>query len=318
MTDVCTFGEAMIRLSVRPGETLETASSFQVHVAGAEANVASTLARMGRSVSFMSALPDGPLGRRVVSELQATGVDCSGVVIVPGARMGTYYVELRAEPLPARVIYDRAGSAAARFTLDHVDWDVFDMAEIVHLSGITPAISESCLEVTVEMSRRARASGKLVSIDVNYRSKLWTTEQASQTLSELMSEADVVLCTQEDCRDLFGISAEPADAAAELSVTFGVPRTVVTSGRAGSWWHQDGSQSGHVPAIEVDVVDRIGAGDAFMAGVLDGVIEGDLEVGVRRGTALASLALATRGDRPVATREEIDQLLAGSGRRVDR
>lgn len=318
MTDVYTFGEAMIRLSVRPGDNLETASFFEVHAAGAEANVAMTLSRLGRAVSYASALPDGPLGRRVITELQAAGIDCSGTVVVPGARMGTYFVELQTEPLPARVIYDRAGSAAAGFTPDDVRWDIFDAAEVIHLSGITPALSESCLEATLDMARRAREKGKLLSIDVNYRSKLWTREEASETLSRMIHDADIVVCTQEDCRDLFEITVDPPEAAAELSSSFGIRRVVVTSGATGSWWHENGSPGGHVPAIEVEVIDRIGAGDAFMAGVLDGVLANDLALGIRRGTALAALALATRGDRPLATREQIDQLLAGTGRRVDR
>lgn len=318
MSDVYTLGEAMIRLSVRPGESLETSSSFEVHAAGAEANVAMTLSRLGRTVSFASALPDGPLGRRVLNDLKAAGVECSGTLVVPGARMGTYFVELGREPMPARVIYDRARSAAAGFTVDDVRWDVFDAAEIIHISGITPALSESCLEAALHMTQRAGMTGKLVSIDVNYRSKLWTPREASETLSRMMDGAHVVVCTQEDCQDLFDITAEPAEAAAKLSDSFGIHRVVVTSGAAGSWWHENGSPGGHFPAIAVEVIDRIGAGDAFMAGVLDGVFEDDLALGVRRGTALAALALTTRGDRPVATRDQIDQLLAGTGRRVER
>jgi 2-dehydro-3-deoxygluconokinase len=318
VTDVYAFGEAMIRLSVGLGESLETSSSFEVHAAGAEANVAMTLSRLGRTVSFASALPDGPLGRRVLTELQAAGVDCSGTVTVPGARMGTYFVELRAEPLPARVIYDRARSAAAGFTIDDVRWDIFDAAGIIHISGITPALSRSCLEVTMEMTQRAREAGKVLSIDVNYRSKLWTPREASRTLSRMIDGAHIVVCTQEDCRDLFDITADPAQAAAKLSSSFGIQQVVVTSGAEGSWWHENGSPGGHFPAIAVEVIDRIGAGDAFMAGVLDGLIDNDLALGVRRGTALAALTLTTRGDRPVALREDIDQLLAGTGRRVDR
>ncbi len=318
MTDVYTFGEAMLRLSSRPGHALETAPSYDVHVAGAEANVAATLSRLGRSVAFATALPDGALGRRVVSELQAAGVDCSGVVIKPGARIGTYFVELRDDPLPTRVIYDRAGSAATRFGDADVRWDLFDQASIFHVSGITPALSQTCKEIALEMARRARGGDKLLSVDVNYRSKLWSTEEAASVLSQLIQRADIVVCTQEDCRDLFEIDGDPAPSAAEIAGAFDVRSVVVTSGISGAWWHADGSPGGHVPALQVEVIDRIGAGDAFTAGVLDGVLDDDLGIGVRLGTALAALALTTRGDRPVVSREEVESLLLGADRTVDR
>lgn len=318
MTDVFTFGEAMIRLSTPPGDTLETAPAFDVHVAGAEANVASTLGRLGRSVSFVTAIPESPLGRRVLSELQASSVDCSGIVMRPGSRLGTYFVELHSEPLPARVVYDRAGSAAAQLGLADIPWPVFEQARIVHISGITPALSAPCREITLEVAHRARSQGKLLSVDVNYRSKLWSKQDAAETIGELISGAGIVVCTREDCLDVFDIDRGPAEAAAELADLFDIRRVVVTSGVEGSWWHGDGSTGRHVPAIEVEVIDRIGAGDAFMAGVLDGILDNDLEVGMNRGTALAALALTTKGDRPVASREEVNAILSGTGRRVDR
>jgi len=317
MTEVFTFGEAMLRLSVSPGHTLETAPAYAVHVAGTEANVAATLSRLDREVSWVSALPEGPLGRRVLAELQACGVDCSGVVVRPEGRIGTYFVELHAEPLAARVIYDRAGSAAAGFTLGDVPWELFESAQIIHMTGITPALSASCREVVLDMAERARRDGKFLSVDVNYRSKLWGTEEASRVISEVMRSADLVVCTGEDASDLFGISLDPPDVARELADRHAIARVVVTSGVGGAWWCHDGN-AGHVSAISVSVVDRIGAGDAFMAGVLDGILDGDLGLGVRRGNALAALALTTRGDRAVASRAEVDSMLTGAARRVDR
>jgi 2-dehydro-3-deoxygluconokinase len=317
MRDVFTLGEAMLRLSVPAGETLETSPSLDVHVAGTEANVAVSLARLDRSVAWVSRLPSGPLGGKVITDLRGAGVDCSGVVMDPEARMGTYFVELRADPFPTRVIYDRADSAASRLTIDDVPWDTFDDSSIVHLTGITPALSRTCLEVTLEMVERARSGSRFLSVDVNYRSKLWEPERASTAIASMIQGADLVVCTREDARDLFGVTGFPTEVAALLAERFGIVRTVVTSSAEGAWWRQDGDH-GHVEAIGVSVVDRIGAGDAFMAGVLDGVIDGDLEAGVRRGTALAALALATRGDRPVAWRADVNALLEGSARTVDR
>lgn len=317
MTDVFTFGEAMIRLSTPPGQPLESAPTVDVHVGGAEANVAASLARLGRRVSWVSAVPDNPLGRRVLGELRAAGVEVSGVKIVTDGRLGTYFVDLQADPLPVRVIYDRKNSAASKFTLDDVPWDLFDAAGIVHLSGITPALSTTCRELTSEMAARARAGSSMLTVDVNYRSKLWGTNEAADLLSGLVQGADLVVCTSEDARQLFGASTEPTETAKSLSDRFDADRVVITSGQDGSWWKEGGSE-GHVPAVPVTVVDRIGAGDAFMAGVLDGLIDGDLEEGIRRGSVLASLALSTHGDQPMTSRAELDSLLEGTTRRVDR
>lgn len=317
MTDVFTFGEAMIRLSTPPGYPLETAPAYDVHVGGAEANVAASLARLGRHVSWVSAVPDNPLGHRVLGALRAAGVDCSGVRTVTEGRLGTYFVDLQADPLPARVIYDRKGSAASTYTLDDVAWDLFDEADVVHLSGITPALSAACREVTSEMAARARDASSILTVDVNYRSKLWDRSEAAECLSRLVEGADLVVCTSEDARDLFGTSPEPGEATTDLSDRFDIARVVVTSGFDGAWWSEGGSVR-HVAAIPVAIVDRIGAGDAFMAGVLDGLIEGNLEEGVRRGTVLAALTLSTHGDHPMISRANMESLLDGSGRRVDR
>ena len=317
MTDVFTFGEAMLRLSVRPGETLETAPAFDVHVAGTEANVAASLARLGRSVMWASRLPDGPLGRRAIGELRRAGVDTSAVVLVPGGRMGTYFVELLAEPLATRVIYDRAGSAAAGCTTEDVPWTALDRARIVHLSGITPALSGSCRDIVLEMARRARTGGALLSVDVNYRAKLWTPEAASGFLPQILEGADVLVCTSEDARDLFELNGDTEEVAREMAKRFDAKRGVITAGTEGAYWWQ-GDSTGRAHPSPVSVVDRVGAGDAFAAGVLDGLLDDDFELGVRRGIALAAMALTTRGDQAIVSRSELEAFLAGEGRRLDR
>ena len=317
MIDVFTLGEAMIRLSTPPGETLEKAKSFDVHVGGAEANVAASLARLGRKVSWVSALPVDSLGRRVLEELRAAGVDCSRVKADTTGRIGTYFVDLRHDPLTASVIYDRKGSAASLLGVDDVPWDLVDEAGIVHLSGITPALSPTCRELAVDIVARVADGASMITLDINYRSKLWTPDEAADVLSELARGADVVVCTVEDAHDLFGASAEAGAAIDDLAAAFDASRVIVTSGSDGAWWLEEGRR-GHVPAIPVEIVDRIGAGDAFMAGVLDGLIDGNLEAGVRRGTALAALALSTYGDHPMASRGELDSLLDRSGRVIDR
>ncbi len=315
MSDVFTFGEAMIRFSVPAGRHLETAPSFAVDVAGAELNVAVALARIGREVVWWSRLGGGPLARRIRDRLAVAGVDGSTVVVDDSGRVGTYYVELHRPPRPTAVVYDRAGSAAAAMSPDMVPWDRVESARWVHVSGITPALSRSCLETTRAVVERARSVGIPVSFDVNYRAKLWSATAAAPVLAEFVRAADLVLCTREDAETVFGISGQPEAVCDELARWS--PSVVVTDGERGAWWRH-GERGGHVEALRVAVLDRLGAGDAFAAGVIDGMLDGDLAVGVRRGTVLAAVALTTEGDQVVVTRGEIEALVSGWGRRVDR
>jgi 2-dehydro-3-deoxygluconokinase len=315
--DVFTLGEAMLRLSVTPGERLETASQLDLHVAGAEVNTAIALAQLGRQVTWLSGLPDSPLGRRVARELRAAGVDTSHVHWAPEARMGVYFVELASPPRPVSVVYDRAGSAASELTPDDLPLGLVDSAKVVHLSGITPALSEGCRRLALEAADRARAGNCRLTIDINYRAKLWPPEPARNTLTELVAGADLVVVTREDARDVFGITGEPGVVATEARRRLDVGTVVVTLGDQGSLWDSD-SGSGQVNALPTEIVDRLGAGDAFMAGVIDGLLDDDLERGLRTGSLLASLALGSHGDHVITTREEVDRLLEGGGRAIDR
>ena len=315
--DVFTVGEAMLRLSAPPGLSLESASSFGVYPAGAEANVACALARLDRQVAWASRLPDTALGRRVLADLRSAGVDCSGVVFAPEGRMGTYFVDVHAPPRSTSVIYDRADSAACALSADDLDWDLISDARVIHLTGITPALSDGLKEVVWEVARAAATSTGLLSFDVNYRAKLWSPEEAMGALSPIMELADLVVCGREDARVVFGVDEEADDVARQLSEDFAVPTVVVTDGPRGSW-SVSGGQSAHIPAIEVEVLDPLGAGDAFTAGLIDGLLDDDLVEGIKRGTALAAIALTTMGDAVHVTRPELARLLAGDGGDVDR
>ena len=315
--DVVTVGEAMLRLGVAAGAKLEKAERLDVHVAGAEANTAVALAQLGRSVTWLSRLPDSPLGRRVARELQANGVDISLVRWVPETRMGVYYVELATPPRQVKVVYDRAGSAASDMVAEDFPTDVIAAARIVHLSGITPALSEGCRRLSFEIAEQARAGSGRLTVDVNYRSKLWSPEAANECLTQLATGADLVALTQEDARDVFGLDGDPADVVTEARKRLEAGIVVLTLGDRGSVW-DSGDASGQVDPQPTEIVDRLGAGDAFMAGVIDGLLDNDLEIGLRRGTALASLALGSHGDHVLTTRDEVDRLLEGGGRAVDR
>jgi 2-dehydro-3-deoxygluconokinase len=179
---VSTLGEAMLRLSVDAGDRLEDAKAFEVHVAGAEANVAYALARVGVPVRWASALPRNPLGRRVASTLASGGVDLSAVQWVDDARLGTYFVEFSPRPRPTQVVYDRGASAVARARVEDFDWDRVLDATAFHTSGISLALSQSSQEVTRFAIDEAHARGLSVSFDVNYRRQLWSPAEAARAL----------------------------------------------------------------------------------------------------------------------------------------
>lgn len=314
--DVTTFGEALLRLSVADGQRLETAGSFAVHVAGAEINVGAALAGLGRRVAWGGGLPDGRLGERVLRHLRSFGIAADCVVTVPDARLGTYYVELASAPRRTGVIYDRAGSAATRVRLDDVPWEPLLDTTVLHLTGITPALSAHAAAVVAAAVRRATAAGVKVSFDVNFRAKLWSAEAAARTLAPLIAEADLLICGEADAATVFGLSGTVEAVAAGLSSL--APRAVVvlTSGERGAA-ALVGNQLLKAPGVAVDVRDGLGAGDALAAGVIDGWLSGSLEQGLRQGVALASMALATDGDALVVTRAELEGVM-GVGRRVQR
>lgn len=315
--DVFTLGEAMLRLSAPIGESLETVPKFDVHVAGSEANVASALSQLGRSVVWASRVPDSVLGRRVLSSLQAVGVDCSSVSLSERARLGTYFVDIQSDPRPTTVVYDRAGSAASDMAVDDVDWNRVSEARVIHLSGITPALSASLAEVAKALAAQARTSDSLLTFDVNYRAKLWSPREAERGLSGLLEVADVVVCGRDDANEVFGIEDQLPEMARRISERFSVGSVVVTAGSGGTFW-QHGTESGHVPAVPVRIIDRLGAGDAFMAGLVDGLLDDDLPGGVARGAALAAVALTTVGDQIRVNRPEMLSLMATEGRDVHR
>ncbi len=178
--DVAGLGEVMLRLSVPAGERLDDARRLDVEYGGAECNTCVALARLGRRAAWVGRLPDHALGNAVLRAVRADGVDVSAVKRAPGERIGTYFIEYAGAPRAIQVIYDRADSAAARMTVGDVDWDYLLEARVLHISGITAGLSDSCHAVVAEAMRRARAAGVTVSFDVNYRAKLWSAAAAGE------------------------------------------------------------------------------------------------------------------------------------------
>lgn len=311
--DVVTVGEAMLRLSVPPGERLEDSPTLRVSVAGAEANVAIAVARMGRSAAWLSRLPISPLGRRAAREVAHHGVDTSHVRWSSDDRMGVYFVELTKPPRPITVIYDRKGSAASAMTREDVAWEVIENANVVHISGITPALSGSCREMAAEIMERAPTS----ILDVNYRARLWPADVAASTLTKLAQRADVVILTEEDAADVFGTVGDTREVLEQVREIVEGGAVVLTKGSNGADWLTDEGE-GSAPGFAAEVIDRIGAGDAFAAGVAIGVVDGDVAWGVARGLAMAALKLGIYGDQLRVDPTEVEALMAGTDREVAR
>lgn len=317
---VVTFGECMLRLSVGDGETLESAEHFRVFVGGAEANAAVALSRLGRHVTFVGRVGADPHGRRIVSYLRQHGVDTAHIALDPQRRTGLYFTEVAGAPRGISVVYDRAGSAASAATPDDIPAEAFAGAAVALVSGITPALGASCRAATERFVELAGGHGASVVVDVNYRARLWDVADAAAALDPLCRRADVVLCTSEDAHALFGAGGDAGERAAALAERFDAA-VVVTDGAVGVTWAAAGVL-GSAAAIPTDTTDRIGAGDAFCAGVVDGVLDGDLEAGIRRGQAMASLKRTMAGDGFLGTRDDVDRVLAeltaGAQRRVRR
>lgn len=307
----------MLRLSVPLGARLEATDRLDLEIGGAESNVCVALSRLGRRCGWLSRLPDHSLGNAVLRALRADGIDTSSVVRAANARIGTYFLEFASQPRAIQVIYDRAGSAASQLTPDDMDWDYLLNTRIVHLTGITAALSDSCYAVVTEAVHRARAAGVTLSFDVNYRGKLWDAITAGIRLRPLIAEADLLFCKSADAALLFGCQGPPAKQMVQLKALTRASALCCTFGADGARLLVD-DEIVHRPAVPVQIVDRIGSGDAFAAGVLDGLLDGDLRAGLERGVALAAIALSQHGDRILTTRAELTAVMAQSGSDVVR
>jgi len=315
MLDLITIGESMLRLSVPPEMLLAEAPHFHVHIAGAESNVAVAVARMGYKTRWLSRLTDNLLGQRIVRELSSFGVDCSGVVWTTEDRVGTYYLEFGALPRPTQIIYDRSHSAASRMQADTFDTAQLSQARMLHLTGITPALSDGCYELVAAWVEAARQHHVPVVFDVNFRALLWSPEICASKLSPLLEGVDLLICGQQDAATVFGFKGEPGHVLRALRDRFGAKRAAMTVGEAGAV----GLESDTIYTADgypAEIVDRIGAGDAFAAGVICGLLENDFALGLRYGVAMSALQLTLSGDLFRLSRADVLRLMeSGVARR---
>jgi 2-dehydro-3-deoxygluconokinase len=325
--DVVTFGEAMVRLSPPNFRRLEQARNLDVQVGGAELNTAVALARLGRRAAWVSRLTDNPLGRLIANHAREAGVSTEHVVWTGADRVGLYFLEFGAAPRASSVLYDRKGAAIASLAPGTVAWPkVFSGVRWFHVTGITPGLSAAAAETTREALQAARAAGVQTSVDLNYRVKLWTPEEAGKVMAELMPLTDVLITTEEDTERVFGIKGKDyADVAAQTARAFGLTTVAITLRENPLVWKNQwtaiayhGGKILKTRTFEVEIVDRLGAGDCFAAGLIHGLLDGDLQKGLDYGVAASALKHSIPGDFAWLTRDEVEALLKGPGLRISR
>jgi 2-dehydro-3-deoxygluconokinase len=325
---VC-FGELLLRLTAPGREALLQGGRLDVHVGGAEANVAVGLARLGHATAMVSRVPHNALGEAAAGYLRRYGVEASGVTAGPG-RMGLYFLSPGAGVRPSDIVYDREGSAFALAGPGDFDWDVLlEGADLLHLSGVTPALGRSSADAAVAAAQAARAKGIPVSFDGNYRAQLWArwNDDPAAILSGLIEKADILFGNHRDISLLLGRdfsgegegrrreAAEAAfDAFPKLRLIASTARHVVDADTHRIAARIDGREgSAQTEEIVVaGIVDRIGAGDAFAAGILHGMRSGlDLDATVHAGLALACLKHSLPGDASLFGPRDVAAFLAG-------
>ena len=317
VSDLVTFGEALLRLSPPGNERLESTSTLEVRIGGAECNVAIAAERLGAVSTFTSKLPDTPLGRRVTNELHRYGID-TDIVWAPRGRQGTYYLEYGGRPRGANVVYDRKASAVSTAEAEEFDLELLRDARVFFTTGITPALSPTLRETTAKMLQAAKQSGTTTAFDVNFRRKLWSPEEAQNTITQLFPGIDILVIAARDARTVLGYEGDPRQLAHKLASQFDFRTVVVTRGEQGALaWHD--SVLHDQEAYETDTVDPVGTGDAFTGAFLARRLSGDdVPRALEYANATAALKRTIPGDVALVTKEEVDDVVGGDDEAITR
>ena len=296
MLDIVTLGEPMIQLNSVTSGPLRYVTYFERHVAGAEANVAVAATRMGLKAGLITKLGDDEFGRYVLTSMRGEGVDTSRIGVEKHGFTGIYFIQ-RDYPVPgqSRVFYYRKGSSASKLGPGSFDSEYIASSRLLYLTGITPALSKSCLAACVKAADTAKRAGRKIAFDTNVRPALWLDRDPKRTLLPLIRRADVVFTDVSDARLLFGES-DPSKAAEKL-MKMGAS-IVVIKGGAKETVAYSGKVVYRQRAFKVPVVDPIGAGDAFGGAFVSGYLKGwNVEKCLAAGSAAGSLVVTTRGDQ---------------------
>ena len=308
MHDLVAIGEVMLRLSIPSPERIETARHLDVQIGGAEANVAAACARLGLRAAWISALPANAWGDRIRRELSGHGVDCAHVVVFDDARVGVYFLEFGTPPRPIRVLYDRRDSAFSRLLPEAIDWEPVRRARLVHVTGITPALGPGPRRIV----ERAIGEAAAVSFDLNYRATLWTPAEARAFVEIALPATRHVFMGEAEARTVLGLEG-PADSIVE-SLARLAPRATIAllQGPAGSTVLAEGRLWRPTRSHAVQVIDPVGAGDAYVAGFLWATLQGrGPQDAVDAGAAVAALKCSTWGDVALIDARDVGDLLSG-------
>ena len=332
---VVTFGEIMLRLKSQGADRLFQTPLLEATFGGGEANVAVSLANYGVDAAFVSVLPDNEIARACVANLRSFGVDTSLIASGKG-RMGIYFLENGANQRGSKVVYDRSGSAISMAGKDSIDWQkVFSNATWFHITGITPAISQSAADLSMAAVKAARQAGATVSCDFNYRSKLWKYgKTAPEVMTELVKHADYGIANEEDCQKSLGIEADIAVEKGKLdisryeqltekvlkkfpsmkaiAITLRESRSADSNGWSACMRDSGGFYLSKKYEIN-DIVDRVGGGDSFSGGLIYGLISGkDNESALNFAVAASCLKHSVNGDFNRVSVKEVEGIMGGN------
>ncbi len=334
MKTVITFGEIMLRLAPNGYYRFFQNDQMQATFGGGEANVAVSLANFGLHSTYVTKLPRHAIGQAAVDALRYFGVDTDEIVR-GGDRVGIYYLEKGASQRGSVCIYDRAHSAIAEASAEDFDWDsIFEGADWFHFTGITPALGENVADLCLSACKAAKARGVKISCDLNYRGKLWTRAEARETMTELCQYVDVCISNEEDAKDVFGIEAENTDiyggkldqegyrsVAQQLTEKFGFEKVAITlrtshsasdNGWAGMLY--DGKDCYFSKSYQLHIVDRVGGGDSFGAGLIYSLLIGkDCQSAIEFAVAASALKHSVKGDFNRVSVAEVEKLAGGDG-----
>lgn len=333
---IITFGEIMLRLKTPGHERLFQSPIFEASFGGGEANVAVSLANYGMDAAFVTVLPNNALGDECIKELRRFGVDISHVTRGNG-RMGTYYLQGGANQLPSKVIYDRDYSAIASAKVGDIDWNkVFDGAGWFHITGITPAISNSAMELSFEAVKIAKEKGITVSCDLNFRKNLWKYgKEAPKVMCELVKYVDVAVANEEDCQKSLGFRVDADVTGGEfetdnykllsnevlnayhnlkmIAITLRKSKSADINGWAACI--NDGTNFYVSKCYEIrDIIDRVGGGDSFAAGLIYGLNKySDKHTAIEFAVAASCLKHSIIGDFNRVGVDDVEKLMEGDG-----
>lgn len=312
MTALVTFGETMLRLSPPRGRRLSRVDRLEVHVGGAESNVAVAASALGTESAWLSALPASDLGERIVSELRGEGVEPL-VTWTEIGRVGTYYFERGGIPRGRTVVYDREGTPIRDLSPEDLPLERVRGGEIFFSTGITPALSGDLAATTERLFEMASDAGVTTAFDVNYRTKLWSPEAAGEMLTSLFPSVDILFVAERDARNVLGRDGSPESVARNLVDSYGFETVVLTRGEEGALAVHDGTVH-EQPAFETETVDPVGSGDAFVGAYLAQHLEGaSVPEALEYGAGAAALKRTLDGDMARLSREEVAAVVSGEG-----